>query len=249
MLLRVLRTDEATISPFRALFLQEGNFQFVCHSFHERAWCDSYLLLINDTPVGYGSVSGRKRPDRDSIFEFYLLSHIRSRAAELFRALIAASQAAYIECQTNDALLFGLVLEHARHIQTGAILFEDHQVTHHVPPGVVFRTRRDTDPAGDSAYVLELGGVVVATGGFLTHYNMPFADLYMEVHEGHRRKGLGTFILQELKKETYKAGRVPCARCNVSNLPSKATLLKAGLRVCGYILTGDLCAEDDGFGQ
>ncbi len=56
----------------------------------------------------------------------------------------------------------------------------------------------------------------------------------MEVKEDSRRKGYGAYILQELKKESYKSGRIPAARCNIINKVSKATLLKAGLRVCGY---------------
>ncbi len=35
-------------------------------------------------------------------------------------------------------------------------------------------------------------------------------------------------------------GRVPAARCNIKNINSKSTLLKAGMKVCGYILQGEL---------
>jgi len=87
---------------------------------------------------------------------------------------------------------------------------------------------------------LELKGEVVATGGFARHYNMPFADLYMEVREDSRRKGLGSYILQELKKACYLAGRVPVARCNILNQASRAALLKAGLKVCGFMLKGEI---------
>ncbi|MGH7540453.1 MAG: GNAT family N-acetyltransferase, partial [Gemmatimonadota bacterium] len=92
------------------------------------------------------------------------------------------------------------------------------------------------EPVGD--YVVVSGGHVVATGGFLLHYNMPFADLYMEVREDCRRRGLATFLLQELKKECYLAGRVPAARCGLRNLASRGALTKAGLRACGFMLMG-----------
>jgi len=70
---------------------------------------------------------------------------------------------------------------------------------------ILFRKRNESDvvfeqkaePVGD--YVLELNNEVVATGGFFLHYNMPFADLYMEVKEDCRKKGLGSFLIQELK--------------------------------------------------
>ncbi|MEJ0080572.1 MAG: hypothetical protein WDM78_06355 [Puia sp.] len=80
----------------------------------------------------------------------------------------------------------------------------------------------------------------MATGGFVWNYNFPFIDLYYEVKDGYRKKGLGTLITQELKKGAYQLGRVPAARCNVKNLASRNTLLKAGMRVCGYILVGKI---------
>ena len=74
---------------------------------------------------------------------------------------------------------------------------------------------------------------------------MPFADLYMEVEEIHRRQGFGRLILQELKRECYQAGRVPAARCWVLNKASKAALTKAGLRVFGFMMTGDVKTGQD----
>jgi GNAT superfamily N-acetyltransferase len=94
------------------------------------------------------------------------------------------------------------------------------------------------EPVGD--YVVELGGEIIASGGFLLHYNRPFADLYMEVREDARGRGVGAFLVQELKKESYLAGRVPAARCNLKNTASRATLIKAGLRVCGFMLMGKI---------
>jgi hypothetical protein len=34
-------------------------------------------------------------------------------------------------------------------------------------------------------------GAIVATAGALTHYNAPYADLYMEVEPHARRRGFG----------------------------------------------------------
>jgi hypothetical protein len=59
------------------------------------------------------------------------------------------------------------------------------------------------------------------------------------------RKGLGSLILQELKKACYLAGRVPAARCSIQNKASRAALLKAGLRVCGFMLKGDIKNTND----
>jgi GNAT superfamily N-acetyltransferase len=88
-----------------------------------------------------------------------------------------------------------------------------------------------------------LNGEVVATGGFLLLYNKPFADLYMEVREDCRRRGIASFLMQELKKECYLAGRVPAARCELRNVASRAALLKAGFCVCGFVLMGEIERE------
>ena len=167
----------------------------------------------------------------------------------MFRELLAASGADYIECQSNDLLLSSMLFEFSAAVKSDVALFEDHAAIEHVVPEALFRPRgRDdqicehgTEPIGD--YVIELNGEVVATGGFLLHYNPPFADLYMEVREDCRRQGIGTYLLQELKKQCYLAGRVPAARCNIKNLASRVTLLKAGLRVCGFMLLGRVAKE------
>ncbi len=40
-------------------------------------------------------------------------------------------------------------------------------------------------------------------------------DLYTEDREDCCGRGFGSFLLQELKKECYLAGRVPAARCDL----------------------------------
>jgi hypothetical protein len=62
----------------------------------------------------------------------------------------------------------------------------------------------------------------------------------MDVKENCRQHGFGSLMVQELKKEIYRLGRVPAARCNISNNASKATLIKAGLTPCGFRLKGDI---------
>ncbi|MES1223850.1 MAG: GNAT family N-acetyltransferase, partial [Bacteroidota bacterium] len=61
-----------------------------------------------------------------------------------------------------------------------------------------------------------------------------------EVKEHARRKGFGSLMVQELKKEIYLRRRVPAARCNIRNHASKATLQKAGFAVCGTWLKGNV---------
>jgi GNAT superfamily N-acetyltransferase len=234
------------ILALRGLFLQETNFQIRYNACHERGWTDSYLLSIDGVDVGYGAIKGQERNDRDTIFEFYVIPPFRKFAGPLFRELISASGAKYIECQSNDLLLSAMLYEFSRDICSDVVLFEPHSFTDYkIPDTMVRPTRADdqifehtVEPVGD--YVLEVKGEIVATGGFMLHYNVPFADLYMEVRKDRRRQGYGTFILQELQKECYLAGRVPAARCQIKNLPSRATLIKSGLRACGFMQIGNI---------
>lgn len=202
--------------------------------------------MIDGVEIGYGSIKGQELADRDTIFEFYVSQPFRKHASLAFSEFIAASGAQFIECQSNDLLLSAMLYEFSHNISADAVLFKDHAVTEHKIPEVVFRARRADDsifehkiePVGD--YVLEIAGEVVATGGFALHYNMPFADLYMEVNAEFRRRGLGTFSIQELKRACYLAGRVPAARCSIQNQASRATLCKAGMKVAGFMLKGEV---------
>jgi GNAT superfamily N-acetyltransferase len=246
MELKANHTTLKDIQSFRILYLQEANAQIRYNACHERGWSDSYLLTVNGLPVGYGSVKGQEIKGRDTIFECYVIPSFRSIANELFAELLRTSGVKYIECQSNDPVLPALLFAFARNIQSPVILFKEGMATRYTLPGIIFRPRQDGDilfehysePEGD--YVLEVEGKIVGTGGFMTHYNPPFADIYMEVTEGFRRKGLGSFMVQQIKRECYLAGRLPAARCNMENIASKATMLKAGLAIAGYMLIGEV---------
>ncbi|MGZ3821346.1 MAG: GNAT family N-acetyltransferase [Mucilaginibacter sp.] len=241
MEIKVSNVELASVREFRPLFLQESNFQFIYNKCHENNWADTWLFTINGEKAGYGSVWGaERREDRDAIFEFYLTEPFRRWANLVFEQFIAASGTTIIECQSNDRLLSSMLYEYASDINAEAILFEDDHQSDLAIPDVVFGREESAATTGNDAggYFLKLNGEVVATGGFMLNYNWPYADIYMEVKEPFRQQGLGSLIIHELKEDIYLMDRVPSARCNVNNHASKATLLKAGFRVCGAILKG-----------
>ncbi|MBS1524063.1 MAG: GNAT family N-acetyltransferase [Bacteroidetes bacterium] len=250
MRLQVVQTQLDHILPLRNLFLQECNFQVRYNAVHERNLSDSYLVKDGDAAIGYASVKGRDDLSlRDAIFEFYLMPAWRKYSSAVFKELLSVSKVSCIECQSNDPLLSGMLYEFATGIYSDVILFKNGPVTDMHIPGAIFRERQHGDTLfehysePEGTHVIEVGGKVVATGGFLLHYNKPFADLYMEVLESYRRKGYGSLMIQEVKKACFRAGRVPAARCNITNKPSKATLLKGGLEIAGYMLSGDVKSE------
>ena len=244
MKFKVKKVELKQVQGLRLLFLHEANLQFISNAYHERKWSDLYSFEMEGSLIGYGAICGSERTNRDTIFEFYVLPIYRKLSREIFAEFIRKSRAKYVECQTNDKLIHQMLLEFTTKVETEVILFADHEVTEWKPAGVIVRQRQATDeifehkvePQGD--YVVILGDEIVATGGYLTHYNFPYADLYMEVKEPHRLKGYGSYIIQEVKKYCYLAGRVPAARCGIDNVGSRSTLIKAGMKICGYEVKG-----------
>ncbi|MCX6956316.1 MAG: GNAT family N-acetyltransferase [Verrucomicrobia bacterium] len=172
----------------------------------------------------------------------------RPRAFDLFERFAKASRADSFEVQTNGELLTVMLHTYGGDLESEKVVFRD-QVTTALPsPGAVLRRtnslkesrdhfqRRD----GSSEWSLELEGAIVATGGIAFHYNPPYGDLYMHVAEPFRRRGLGAYLVQELKRVAYELGCVPGARCDPANLASRRTLLRAGFAPCGHILIGSL---------
>jgi len=247
MTLSAIKTNLQEILPLRNLFLQENNFQIRYNAQHERGWSDSYLITHDEEKIGYGSISGKENiGDRDAIFEFYIIPSFRNLAPLAFSKLVHASRVPFIICQSNDLLLLSLLFQFGQNINADTVLLEEDFTSSLYIDSVIFRKRNDKDivfehkaePVG--TYVLEFNSEVVATGGFFLHYNMPFADLYMEVREDCRRKGFGSFLIQEIKKQCYLAGRVPAARTGLDNIASRATLIKVGFKVAGFMLSGTI---------
>ncbi len=236
------------IAPLRELYRQEMNCQIIHDSLPRRGFGNLFLIQVDDRVAGYGFVMGYGSAPKDILREFYVLPSYRGYALRLVRQLIAVSQARTIETQSNDVLLTLMLYDLATEITSDRILFHDASTTHLSIPGVLFRsvTEADTERIfehkveGVGDWLLEAEGVVVATGGITLHYNLPYGDLYMEVDEPHRRRGYGSYLIQELKRTAYERGRVPAARCDVTNAASRATLQKAGLFPCARVLTGVL---------
>ena len=241
------------IRRYRDMYRLEMHCQIIHDSIHEReGFTQEYLLAIDGTTVGYGSVAiGGVWAAQPAVYEFYVVPTQRLRVFDLFGGLLRASGARQIEVQSNDVLSTAMLHAFASSVTSESILFQDAiRTTHAPPPGARFREPTESE-APDVATetrrwrgVVEVDGVPAASGGILFHYNRPFGDIYMEVAEPYRRRGLGAFIVQELKRVCYEGGHVPAARCNPANVASRSTLQKAGFVPCGHILKGAVtCAR------
>jgi GNAT superfamily N-acetyltransferase len=246
MELSAKRTTLGEIGFWRDLYRQEMNCQIIHDSIHSRpGWSLEYFLSAGGAPAGYGSIAvAGPWKDKPTIYEFYVLPHYRSRLFDLFSVLLAASAANRIETQSNDPLLTAMLHTFAHDVISESILYHDKLTTALASRGAFFRRATTSDdpqiPADQlsSHGVVEVGGTVAAKGGILFHYNRPYGDIYMEVAEAFRRRGLGSYLVQELKRVCYEKGNIPSARCNPKNIASRKTLQKAGFVPCGHILAG-----------
>lgn len=252
MTIAAARVQLDEILPLRELYRVEMNCQIVHDSYHARGFTDSYLLRLDGEVAGYGSVAGLGNEPRDKVTEFFVLPAHQGSADPLFRKFVEVSGARRIEVQTNDVLLTIMFFAHASNVQEERILFYDAFTSQLSISGATFRKVKDADkarlfkhaaePVGD--WMIEVGGEAVATGGLLFHYNPPYGDIYMEVAEPFRQHGYGSYLVQELKQVCREMGKVPAARCNVSNAASRKTLEKAGLMPCGRVLSGVISLHD-----
>lgn len=204
-----------------------------------------WRISIDGRIAGYGAVSNRY--DKDRLIEFYAMPHWQHESRRLFQELLTIGGATHVAAQTNFRVMPQLLFEFSRNLVAENYLFEDSLVTSLPCPGGEFRKRRDDDlprpedaeqPGGD--WIVDSEGRIVASGGFLCHYNPPYGDIYMNVAADRRRQGYGSYIVQELKRVCYEAGKRPAARCNADNLISRRTLEKGGLAVCGRMLVGEV---------
>lgn len=248
-------TSLEQILPWRDLYRHEMNCQIIHDSLHEReGWTQSYSLTLEGAAVGYGAIAiGGPWKGKPTAFEFYVLPQFRNRTLDLFEAFLKRSEAVSIETQSNDPLLTPMLHVFGRGLNVESILFADGMTTNLQGDGITVRRSTPGDAAAisqndlddDGKWVVELDGNVVATGGILFHYNRPYGDIFMKVAESHRRRGIGSYLVQELKRIAYETGNIPAARCNRDNVASRKTLQKAGFVPCGNMLEANIAGPSN----
>ena len=237
-----------SILALRDAYRLEMACQIVHDSIHTRAgWTREYSLRIDGVQVGYGSLAiagpWAKTP---ALYEIFVAAPYRLKLFELFDALRRACKATRMEIQSNDVQTNVMFNTYAINVETESILFRDEVKTYLAPAGATFRTATHADglDVSDTQLpwhgVVEVEGKIAASGGILFHYNRPYGDIYMETREEFRRRGLGAFVVQELKRVCYEGGFKPGVRCSPKNVASQRTLQKAGFVPYGNLLVGDL---------
>jgi GNAT superfamily N-acetyltransferase len=245
---RVCEPNE--IVPLRECYRKEMARQIIHDSIHARpGWTVEHALDLDRASAAYGSVAvSGPWTTSHTLYEFYVKEDFRHRIFDLFTALLASCSATIVETQTNAPILPIMLHTFCQNIRAEAILFEDRFETRLEPQGSGFRPAKPEDATllrtldlDDSAgWVVTLNGTIAGAGGVLYHYNRPYGDIYMKIAEPFRGRGLGAYLVQELKRACRSGGSVPAARCNIGNLASTRTLQKAGLVPCGNLIAGDV---------
>jgi GNAT superfamily N-acetyltransferase len=241
------------LALLRKCYREEMDCQIIHDSIHARpGWTIEYALDLAGAAVGYGSVAvAGPWTHSHALYEFYVKPDYRRHIFDLFAALRAMCSATIIETQTNAPILPVMLHTFAQSVRAEAILFEDRCETRLVPEGAGFRSAGGGDAEQlrllnldeTADWVVTWNGGVAGAGGILYHYNRPYGDLYMKIAEPFRRRGLGAYLVQELKRACRAGGSVPAARCNIGNLASRRTLQKAGFVPCGNLVAGDLVKD------
>jgi GNAT superfamily N-acetyltransferase len=241
--------DPNQISSLREEYREEMQCQIIHDSIHERpGWSVEYVLEIDGDSIGYGSVAiGGPWKTAQSLYEFYVKRGSRQHLFDLFSALRAECKISRIETQTNDPSLSVMLHTFAENVHAESIPFEDRFETRLQPEAAGFRPREVGDvellkafELDDTAgWVVTLNGSIAGAGGILYHYNRPYGDIYMKIAGPFQCKGLGAYLVQELKRACRASGSIPAARCNIRNLASRRTLQKAGFTPCGNLVSGD----------
>jgi len=246
MEIRTTRSSAAAIAALREAYSRQLECQMVHYSFIGRELSDVYVATAGGHEVGYAAVSNRY--DKGRLNEFFVMPDHRKAAPEIFRELLKVSGATHVEAQTNSALPLEMLRDFGTNERVEKVLFGDGpSTTLSSPEDSAFRERRESDGPGMfgrpeevlAQWVIEAGREIVAAGGFLTHYNPPYGDIFMETSESARRRGFGSYLVQELRRVCREAGRMPAARCDPANEASRKTLLKGGMRICGELLVAE----------
>lgn len=242
--------DPHVVLPLRTRYRQEMNCQIVKDSIHTRpGWSLTYALRVTDAVVGFGTVAiAGPWEGKPTILEFYVLPDQRNRAFDLFEAFVDTSGARHMDVQSSDLLLAAMLHAYARDVSSEAIVFRDGVTTALPANGAVLEQVTPPEEircsiaerAGGGKWLLKIDDQPAGSGGVLFHYNPPYGDVYMEVDEPFRGRGLGAYLVQELKRLTYELGSIPAARCGVDNHVSRKTLQKAGFVPYAHILNGSI---------
>jgi RimJ/RimL family protein N-acetyltransferase len=262
--LEVMPAEREKIVFLRELHKREVNdIVLTERGFAHRGWYDPYLIRKDERLIGYGLVNAYD--DVRMLVEFSLLPFYRADALAIEASFLDRIAITHISADTRDRFFTLMLYDFCEQISSEDITFRDEIRTHDHVPGVTLRPVTEADVSalfpilrGPEGHPFEMdseeelarwihrgvgwllldGETIVGVGAIFDDFNLPFAELGMMVPGTFRNRGYGTYILQELKTQCYRRGLIPTSRCDVRNVASRRTHLKAGFLPSGRLLDG-----------
>ena len=207
-----------------------------------------------DRIVGYAVIGG------EAVVEFFLAPDVLAALPAAFAAVLDHTQVGRALCKTFDTLLLTAAASRPAHTSTAGYLFREVRDPSFTPdPDVVTRIGllADLDAVwsiqdgffddrgevrqyldAQSLFLYEAGGGELLGCGILTRVvpGDTAVDVGMVVAPAHRRRGLGSYIVADLKARCLRVGDRPIAGCDAANLASRRALENAGFTTAHSLL-------------
>jgi GNAT superfamily N-acetyltransferase len=191
------------------------------------------------------------------LLRFHLWASHLDQAQEIFHRIVSTYNVQQAMASTIEPLYFSLCLDVQRSITPVSYLFRDHQ-PRNLPSSLSGDRFRKAEPSEFDAivrfYQVNTDGpgewiepflsahlnreelfvvydqrTLVAVGECIpSQRQAPYADLGMVVDRAYRGRGVGSYLLTQLKGHCYAVGWKPICSCEVSNHASKKAIEKAG---------------------
>lgn len=236
----VRKSSAEETAEFRRRLMAETPLQFVAWSALPRGIADPWLVLVDGEPAGYYTVWNRYY--EGAVGECWIAPSFERARAQLLTETASLSGAREVRAQTNMPGMLALALDSCPSVEATNVLFgwSGGEGPPCPIPGLECVPVPNPEPNHPDSrdFAAVLGGAKIAQGGYLCHYNPPFADVHMEVGEAWRGRGVGAWFVAQASRAAAEAGKTPAARCNIDNFSSRRTLIKGGMEVIGHILQG-----------
>lgn len=208
---------------------------------------DCYEIVYNNIIVGHFSVKTDK-----TLVQFCVFDNHLKYSSEIFEYLISHNLVTSAAVSTIESTFLSLCLDYQKDISIEMYLFCDissPETTLNEFSNLSFRFADENDidivikECGlpfdgyyqkiikqNQLFVLYSDNIFLGIGEFrISKINSKYADIGVAVAKKYHRKGIGTYIINNLKKYCNKNNVIAIASCDSENIASKKTLEKAGL--------------------
>lgn len=211
---------------------------------------ECYEIIYDDKIIGHFSVDSQK-----TLVQFYVSKEYYQYKEIVFKHIIASDMVEKAAVSTLESEFIALCLDYQKSIYVDSYLFIDNEkikneldIFRNISFTFRLAQKSDIDTiknkcdsafegyyedliGNDQLFVLYDGVDLLGIGEFRTSktHGGQYGDIGMCVAESYWRKGIGTYIVDQLKDHCYSKGVIPMAACDVQNIASRKTLEKSGL--------------------